>query len=385
MNAHTSSKTRRQLGFTLVELLVAVAISLILTLAITMMLVRYEGGRRTLTSTNDSSIGGAYVAYLLDRTLRSAGSGFTQGGRVNLGCQLLVSRDATTVLPSSAAFPAPFASVPQTVRLAPVVAHAGAGADGSDVLMVQTGSSGLGEAPLRVLTGSATASELRVPATLGMRGGDLALVYQGGSDCLMQQLASGFAGGADQLMTFGGSYAVAELNGVRLQDMGAPSTATAWVAPLGHVSENPPQFQLLGVGANATLMTYDLLRLTGSNTPVAVADGVADLRVLYGVDTTGDGKIDSWQKPTGTTWGAAALLNGTPTAQANLTSIIALRVGILVRNSSPQRDPVAPASITLFKDLGSALEVERTLSDAEKQLTWRAIEQTVPLRNVLLM
>ena len=50
---------RHSAGFTLIELLVAVAIGMALVLAITMMMVRFESGRRTLTSHNDSSIGGA--------------------------------------------------------------------------------------------------------------------------------------------------------------------------------------------------------------------------------------------------------------------------------------------------------------------------------------
>jgi len=222
--AHTPRLARRQAGFTLVELLVAVAISLVMTLAITLMLVRYEGGRRSLTSMNDSSIGGAYVAYALDRTVRSAGSGFTQAWRNSFGCQLLVARGGTTMLPRSSSFPSPFTSVPQTVRLAPLLVHAGAGTGGSDVLQVQTGSSGLGEAPLRVLPASATSSGLRVPATIGLRDGDLVMVFQNGSSCMIEQVLSGFSGGASQQLDFGGTYATAQVGTVRLQDMGATAT-----------------------------------------------------------------------------------------------------------------------------------------------------------------
>jgi type IV pilus assembly protein PilW len=383
MNAHPACRTRRDAGFTLVELLVAVAISLVMTLAITMMLVRYEGSRRSLTSSNDSSIGGAYVAYLLDRSVRSAGSGFTQSWRNSFGCQLLVARSGTTTLPRSTAFPAPFASVPQTVRLAPVVVHAGAGTGGSDILSVHTGASGMGESPLRVLTASATASQLRVPTTVGLRGGDLALVFQSDTNCLMEQVSTGFTGGADQLLSFGGTYATAQQNTTRLQDMGA--TTAAYVAPVGNISTNLPQFQLIGVGPNATLVSHDMLQLDGTDSVVALADGVADLRVLYGVDTNDDGRIDSWQSPGTAPWDAASLLNGSATARTNLSRIIALRVGLLVRNNTPERSAVSPGSLTLFADLGSTLQLTRTLTSSEQLLRWRTVEVTVPLRNVLLM
>lgn len=383
MSARHNAPARRSAGFTLVELLVAVAISLVLTLAITLMLVRYEGTRRTLTATNDSSIGGAYVAYLLDRSVRSAGSGFTQSWRDSFGCQLLVARSGTTKLPRSTAFPAPFATVPQTVRLAPVVVHAGVGTGGSDVLAVQTGASALAESALRVRTASATASQLRVPTTVGLRDGDLAFVFQNNTECLLQQVSSGFVGGVSDLLTFGGTYATAQQGTTRLQDMGA--TTPAFVAPIGNTTGNLPLFQLIGIGSNATLVTHDILQLDGTDSVAAVADGVDDLRALYGVDTNDDGRIDSWQSPATAPWNAASLLDGSATARTNLSRIIAVRIGFLVRTSSPERNAVSPSSLTLFSDLGSTLQVSRTLTSAEQLLRWRTVEVTVPLRNVLLM
>ena len=373
---------RRSAGFTLIELLVAVTIGMALTLAITLMLVRFESGRRSTTQLNDASIGGAYVSYALDRVVRSAGSGYTQSWRNSFGCQLLVSRSGTTTLPRSTAFPAPFASVPQAVRLAPVIVHAGIGTDGSDVLAVQTGASGLGESPLRVLPASATTTGLRVAATIGQRAGDLVMVFQGSGTCMLQQLATGFAGGADQQLNFGGTYADSDINGVRLEDMGVATNA--WVTPMGNVTANRPMFQLLGVGPDATLVAHDMLQLDGTDTVVAIADGVADLRARYGVDTNGDGRIDSWVDPATAPWDAASLLAGTAAAQANMANILALRVGVIIRTNTPERDPVAPASIVLFSDLGSTLTATRTLSTAERQMRWRSIEFTVPLRNVIL-
>ena len=369
-------------GFTLIELLVAVTIGMGLTLAITLMLVRYESGRRSTTQLNDASIGGAFVSYALDRVVRSAGSGYAQSWRNSFGCELLVSRSGTTTLPRTTAFPAPFAGVPQAVRLAPVIVHAGAGTGGSDVLAVQTGASGLGESPLRVLPSSATTTGLRVPATVGLRGGDLVMVFQGAGNCMLQQVAGGFAGGADQQLNFGGTYADSDINSVRLEDMG--TATTAWVTPLGNVSANRPMFQLIGVGADATLVAHDMLQLDGTDTVVAMADGVADLRARYGVDTDGNGRIDSWVNPAIAPWDAASLLAGTPAAQANMASILALRVGVIMRTNTPERDPVAPASLTLFSDLGSTLTATRTLSATEQQVRWRSLEFTVPLRNVLL-
>ncbi|MEO5735230.1 MAG: PilW family protein [Rubrivivax sp.] len=385
LQPNTGRQRRRSAGFTLIELLVALAIGLALVLAITIMLFRYESGRRALTASNDASMGTAYAAYILDRTLRSAGSGYAQSGVTTFGCRLLVARGATTVLPRSAAFPVPFDNVPiaAPMRLAPIVAFAGVGLGGSDVLAVMTGSSGLGETRLEVKPASMTAASLKVSNTAGMRADDLMLVTQRGNpNCMLQQTAAAFAGGASEQIDFGGTYASAAIttptDTVQLVDMAA-GTDRSYVIPVGNTTGNRPLFQLIGVGANATLMAYDLLNV--EPTPLTpIVDGVADLRVLYGIDSTGDGRVDRWERPTGATWGAAALLSG---PAGTIAQIIAVRVGVLVRTSTPEKDPAAPTTLSLFADL-PALRIDRPLGAAEQKLHWRTLDFTVPLRNLML-
>jgi type IV pilus assembly protein PilW len=373
----------RARGFTLVELLVAVAIGLALTLAVTLMLTRYESGRRTLTSVNDASIGGAYVSYLIDRSVRSAGSGFMQSWVNAGGCRLMASRGGTQVLPRTEPFRAPFASVPQEVRLAPVVVYAGAGTGGSDIIAIQTGSSGLGEAPMPILPGSVTTDDLRLAATVGLRGGDLVLVYQDTTNCLFQEVRAGFTGGADQQLLLGGTYADSDIAGVELINMGAADPA--WVVPLGNTGAARPQFQLIGVGANATLVTHDMLQMDGTDTVVAIADGVADLRVRYGVDSDDNGRVDTWVDPASAGWRGAELQSGSEAARQNLARILALRVALITRTQVPERPdegPVSPDKLVLFPDLDA---YERTLTPDERQLRWRVLDFTVPLRNPLLL
>ena len=284
-NCYTHSRPRaRARGFTLIELLVAMAIGLALTLALSTVMIRHDSGKRTLISTNDLSLTSSYVSFSLDRELRSAGSGFTQASRNTFGCLLRVARGGAQILPRAAAFPAPFDGVPQQVRLAPLLVHAGAGAGGSDVLAVATGSAGLGEAPIQVQSNSATAADLRVSSTVGLRGNDLVLVAEDGVGCVLQQVAAPFAGGADQLLSFGGTYAKAVIDSLQLADFGISSTA--FVSLLGNTTGNRPMLRLFGVGANATLFSHDMLQLDGNDTAQPVVDGVADLRALYGVDTT---------------------------------------------------------------------------------------------------
>ena len=95
-------------GFSLIELMVAMVIGLVVTLAISSVLIRSEGSKRSSTSVNDLNQTGAYAAFVLDRAVRSAGSGFSQRWGEVYGCQLDVSQGAgpTRVLPMPAAIPA---------------------------------------------------------------------------------------------------------------------------------------------------------------------------------------------------------------------------------------------------------------------------------------
>ena len=98
-------------GFTLIELMVALAIGLVLVLVITTMVSRQEALRRGVTSGNDLTGNSAFASYTLERELRSAGAGISQGVAENFGCVLNVSRNNAQLLPATADFPAPFALV----------------------------------------------------------------------------------------------------------------------------------------------------------------------------------------------------------------------------------------------------------------------------------
>jgi prepilin-type N-terminal cleavage/methylation domain-containing protein len=67
-------------GMSLIELMVALLIASIVTLAIFAVMSTFEGRKRTTTSVNDANQAGNYAMHLLDKLVRSAGSGFVQAG-----------------------------------------------------------------------------------------------------------------------------------------------------------------------------------------------------------------------------------------------------------------------------------------------------------------
>lgn len=394
----------RSRGFSLVELLVAVAIGLVVTLAVFGVLAASEGRKRTSVALNDTNQSGAYAAYTVDRIVRSAGTGYAQGWPKVGSCRLSAAlTPAAETLPRTAAFPAPFTAIPQTVRLAPVVIFAGGSTTGSDVLMVMSGAAGFGEAPAAVLPGAITATQVLLANTIGLRANDLVLLA-GGGECLLSQVASTKAVCAGdptspatnttcgQQLPLGGSYYTATGAHTSLTALAGMTNVNAF--SIGNATNNRPQFQLLGVGADSTLFRHDLLLLDGAGTAATaepIAEGVRELHAVYGLDTNDDGMLDTWQNPTATGWTGAALMDGSAQSSTRLRQIVALRVALVMRSALIERElaasvPVAPASMPLFGDLPTAVQttVDLTRTGENRNQRHRVIELTIPVRNLLM-
>ena len=385
-----NAKLHRQHGVTLIELMVAIVIASLLAIAVTSVLVSFEGRKRSTTSVNDINQTGNYAAWVIDNLLRSAGSGFVQTAEFSFGCKLYAAKSSVQILPVQAQFPAPFTSLDQSVRLAPVLiakdaTTPGNSGSGSDALVIMSGASGKGEAPA-YLTTYPSAAELSLKNTLPFSANDLVLVADqdaastGLAPCMLTQVGSSFAESGGTSLALAGDYYAADIASTSL----AGFTKDAVAMDIGNVSNsNPPAFNLLGVGDSGTLYSYDLLQSTGT-TAQAVAQGVFEMHALYGLDTNSDGKVDSWVKPEGS-YAYSALTSGSVATAGTIATIKAIRVGLVLRTDLLERDTVSPASITLFTDLGSTLAYTLTISGDNTRYRYRTVEITVPLRNAMLL
>jgi len=382
-------------GFSLVELLVAMVIGLVVTLAVTSVMIRSEAVKRTSTTLNDINQVGTYASFVLDRTIRNAGAGYARRWSEAIGCKINAVKGGTPVLPRPSAFPSPFATASLTRRLAPFLIEQGAADTGSgatsqvhgDVLTVMAGTSGMGEWPPQVRAGSVTSFDLRLANTLGLRGGDLILLADSSvsGGCIVQQVTPGFVGSSSQLLSLGGTYYSAT-GGTTVNLVSFGSSGNTVMAQLGNTSlNNPPQFQMFAVGDDNVLSSFDLLQTDGADAVLPVADGVVEMRALYGLDTDGDRMLDKWQDPGSGGFDYASLTDGSALAQGKLKQILAVRVGLILRTSLFEKEKVSPASLTLFADLGTGLTRTRTLSDDAQHYRFRTIDMTVPLRNMLLL
>lgn len=381
---------------TLVELLVAVAIGLIVTLAVTSMMSISEAQKRSTTGTNDMGQSGSFAMYQLDRALRSAGSGLVQSGIEKyglLGCTLNVA----SFLPRASAFPVPFKDnfmngTTSQLKVAPLlIAKSKSDDDVSDVLVVMGGNGGTGAVPRRV-TGIGSATELKLDNSVGFAAQDVLLVSrEGQAQCVMQQVESA----AEKVLTIGGKF---KTSGDTASDLA--SNLNSYVTPIGNTGAGSIQMQLFGVGANNTLYSYDLLQATGGDNAQAMAEGVQEMHALYGVDENGDGVLDFWADPGAAGWDYDTVKSSV----ATMRKIVAVRLALVTKSSAHERDPVVPScdgSINtdqvgcdrfryfagLKDQAGTSLEreVNTATSEPDRHYRMRVVESTIPLRNLQLL
>lgn len=397
MNKLHTPRAMQERGLTLIELLVAVTIGLVVTLAVTSAVIFGESTKRTTTSVNDMGQSGSYAAYVLDRAVRSAGSGFAQSWDLGVfGCKPQVKKGATTILPRTTAFPAPFekflggAAGSANLRVAPVVIGKGQSPDGvSDVLMVMSGNGAAGDVPRPIIAAGASANILRLDNTVQLNKNDLTLISQVGADCLLEQVDSTFVDSAsNELLPLGGTNAYYTAgSGTTLAALAA--SGSAYLTLLGNDTAKNVQFQLFGVSNDRTLFSYDLLRSNGTDTPQALADGVMEMHAIYGVDSNKDGILDAWAAPDSADYGVAAKMAVAGTTAAEIAEstrkIVAVRVGLLLRSSTLERDEVTLKIPAMFSGTGVArAEVNLPAGDA-RRYRYRVVELTIPLRNLLLL
>lgn len=378
-------------GMTLVELMVALLIGMVLSLAVFGLLSTFEGRKRAITTGNDLEQAGQIAMYKLDNWVRSAGAGLAQAAPA-YGCTLHASKSGATLLPAQGAAGlanAPLRLALADIALSPVLVLPQANVPGtsgkpSDALIVMSAApAGTARVPF---SEPGAGSVINLLNSVDLGGGDLVLVgdTQAADDgsprpCLVQQVAAGFHAGDSTAVLLDGPYQSATPDGVSVADYGTSGFALR----LGNASDAPPHFQVLAVGDNDVLYSYDLLSL--APTPLrAEAEGVFELHAMYGVDTDDDGKADTWVSPSSVGYRPADLSSATPGATARLRSIKSVRIGLLTRTNLPERDIVTPGPLVLFDDLGTALRYSRTLQGQEQHYRYRTIEETVPVRNNLL-
>lgn len=380
MNANNSLDTKvsardRSQGFTLVEVMVGLALSLLSMLIIIQLFSVSDARKRVTTGAAEGQQTANVSLYQVGRFVRLGGEGLIQGRDV-WGCPIQAFRSGAQILPAPAAFPAQFANVNQTVRAIPVLIVPAATGGQGDVIVVIAGNGETGQAELQLSAPPAAAS-LALQRTNGVKRQDLILMTAPGSiaNCQIAQVDPTFPLVVTEaiktlpLSTTGTLYNTAAGLAGGIYNSGSVAFQ------LGQT----PMFTMLGINAtNNTLEQYDLLNLSGTATSV-IADGVFDMRARYGVvDAAGVGPL-AWQVPAVAPWDAATLTAGTPAALDLVDRIRAIRISMVFRSTEPVTDVSPPTTYTMFPD-DSPITVP--ISANGQRYRYQVYDTVIPLRNL---
>jgi len=330
--------------------MVGLAIGMLALLAIYQVYTVSESQKRTIIGGSDAQQSASYALYLLVRGLSSAGNGIASAAwdasnRAALdGCAML--------------------------RPIPVLIAEGAKASDPDAVTVLFGGSGSLSTPVP-LAGDATIASLgaaepyRVAVPAGFSAGDVVVAVQG-ADCTVSTIDPGGTAVSESGLATLTHTPISGAVGVGYHVGTAVLVNLGPAASLGRIRYSVDV-------ASRSLRTQQQLPTTDPVNPV-VGD-IVNLKAQYGLDTDGDGSVDTWQSASGNVWSAATL----PTQPlATLRQVQAARIAIVARSAQYERDPVTPGPLLLLDGT-----ISIALTADQQRYRYRVLETMVPLRNAI--
>ncbi|MCF8149843.1 MAG: PilW family protein [Burkholderiaceae bacterium] len=345
---------KSQNGFTLIEVLLGVALALLGIVAMFQVQDNWARQKRSISSGGDAHISGSVSAFRLERDIRNAGMGFGNSGF--LGCNAL-SYDANRIGVKTFSLP-----------LIPVRIVQGAGGAPDEIHVLYGNSEAL----------SSDYSVLSTDETFTM------LLNRGGLG-LGETVVVATAAGCRLAEITGNTNA----DGQTVDHNSTPYTRNSVVitprynsaTPLGvvpatngsvHVLGRAPVLNVWAVRARTALTQFNAL-----NAEIAgdVGDGAVDLQAQYGLDTNGDTTIDTWQDADPAAW----------------TQLRMIRFGLLVRGENYEKEAVTTANpawlggnFTMTNLDGSADSGAGSLGvNNWRNYRYNVFEVAIPLRNMI--
>ncbi len=366
---------RRNSGFSLVEIMVGVAIGLLGVLIIMQVSVVFEGQKRTTTTGSDAQTNGVTALYTVERDVRRAGYGLASGA---LGCTVKQYYDT-----------APIADL----SLAPVTITNGVNG-APDIIRILASSKSGWSLPSRItVEHPPQATNIFLNTTLGMEVGDMLVAFEPPKTCTLMQ-ATGIPNGNVQVQHQntskwnppGGSnilpadgYSV----GAQILNLGALINHTYFLDPLV---------------PNGNLMLSELSTATNTSTTRAITADIVNLQAEYGFDTRAGIQVD----PRVDTWSATMIdadASGTVNDAGDIARVIAVRMAVVARsplmekpNASGVCDitidtAVAGRAVNRPTWAGGDIDVSKN-TDGTPNANWKCyryktFENIIPLRNLL--
>lgn len=344
MKSSHKRSTLHQTGFTLVEIMVGLAIGMLATLVIMQVFTVFEAQKRVTTGTADAQTNGSIALYTIGRDLQQAGYSLIPYGTAG---------NADSAIECTALTVDGAADTPS--YLSPVVITDAA----SDTITIHYGDSLGGGIPSQI--GAMAGNIATVGSNVGCKLGDRTLIVNG-ANCAMS-IASAVSASSSSVPPT-----------IELQDT-TQAVASANLACLGRWNE----------------VTYAASNGNLVRDGDATIAGIVNIQAQYGISATADSnQVVNWVDPSGGTW-------GTPTV-ADRNRIKAIHIAVVARNAKREGGAVtSPCTTTqgtvnngpcAWEDANVDAAPAINLSNDADGTSWqryryRVFETIIPLRNVI--
>ena len=366
---------KRSRGFSLVELLVAMAIGLIGILVITQAYVVSEEQKRSTVSGGEAQQNGILALQLLQQDLLTAGYGIVGAGA--LGCVINATNDNGVT--------------PYLLRLVPAMVRADDPVAGTDSVTIMYGTAPGAVGPPAVLRVNhpVAATNFQLDNTIGFSINSMFVVHQPGKPCTLLQATNAAQTAGNTILqhtAVGSTYNVA----ANINFPQSPPYATS-----GYNSGSTVFNLGQPVNVRYQISADKLVQVNladGSNSITELADGIVAIRAQYAIDTAnphpaipatplvanGDSLVNVYVDPRadGTPNHAAFGTGSAAQIAAGWGRVYAVRVGIVSRSSLREKTDVSPASIEMWPG-------GPTHTVADRKYRYKVYHTVVPLRNML--
>lgn len=344
-------------GFSLVEIMVGMAIALISTLIVMQVFATFEGQKRTTTGGADAQTNGSLALFTIERDLRMAGYGFNSGNA--LGCKVNRAFNSTSLTP---------------LTLAPVLIVNAAGGD--TITLTASNKTGW-SIPATITTDHPpTATNFFLNSTLGMVAGDLVIAFEPGKDCTLLEI-TGIPSGTIQIHHQntspwnppGGQNIFPQPDGYR---------SGAMLINLGSI-EN----RTYHLNSALSLVFSEYNSATNLSTDQLIAPDIVNLQAQYGFDTrTGtqtDARIDTWADEMVDADGSGISGNS-----GDFARLYAVRFAVLARNGTKEK-PLADGTCNITSTAPTWSGGSFSMAQVANWQCYRykVFETVVPLRNLI--
>jgi len=328
-----------QLGFSLIEIMVGLAIGMLVTLVIMQAFSVFEGQKRSTTGTADAQTNGNVALYNIQRDVQMAGFGLPE----------LSLESSPMKCDPSPSYDDPDTPFVESIDMFPITIVDGG--TGSDQITVRYGDAPMGGVSSDISSNPTALPEIVVDNNMGCKVNNVAMIVNEKGICAMTKIRTVTpTTKVTVAVDDGGKVAKATESGASLFCLGNWST--------------------VGYGVNNGV-------LERSGEP-SVAE-IVNIQAQYGIsDTANNNKVTSWVNATGI-WAAGVI------TVADRNRIKAVRVAVVARNGQMEKEVVTlNAPVAWPDEAGSPAPAINLTTIADWQnYRYRVYETMIPLRNII--